>query len=130
MFMRGETTDTKARNAAREAVWHRGEEAACAYFRSLGFTVVDRNFRAPGGEIDVIVRRGRLVVFCEVKARTSTRYGAPAEAVDFRKAVRIRRCAAVWLKECCPARVDVRFDVLSVIVSSDNVHITHIPAAF
>jgi putative endonuclease len=128
--MRRETAGLKARNAARESVWHKGEDAACAYFRSLGFTVVDRNFRAPGGELDLIARRRRLLVFCEVKARTSTRYGAPAEAVDPRKAARIRRCAAVWLKERCPARVDVRFDVVSVIVSADRVDITHIPAAF
>lgn len=118
------------RVAARLSVWRAGEDAACEFYRARGFKIVDRNFRAPGGELDVVARRGRLVVFCEVKARTSTRYGAPAEFVDPRKAVRIQRCAGAWLARRRPGRVEVRFDVVSAIVRGNQVDLTHIPAAF
>jgi putative endonuclease len=66
-------------------------------------------------EVDLVLRRGRAVVFCEVKAKLGERYGDPAEMVDGRKQERLRRAAEAWLAEH-PEAADweVRFDVVSV----------------
>jgi putative endonuclease len=78
--------------------------------------VVARNWRCSDGELDLVVRRGRTVVFCEVKARTSAAFGSPAEAVTGAKQARLRRLATRWLREVGrpPAGV-IRFDVASVL---------------
>jgi putative endonuclease len=81
--------------------------------------VLDRNWRCSGGEIDLVARRGPTLVFCEVKTRTSTRYGEPFEAVTSAKQTRIRRLAARWLRERGAAMAvrpnAIRFDVASVL---------------
>ena len=61
------------------------------------------------------MRSGRLVVFCEVKSRTSTAFGAPVEAVTREKQMRIRRLAARWLEESSFRPIEIRFDVASVL---------------
>jgi len=77
---------------------------------------VARNWRCREGEVDLIVRRGRLFVFCEVKARTTDAFGVPAESVTRTKQARIRRLAARYLREAAPVRGrEVRFDVVSVL---------------
>jgi len=106
------------------------EALATGFYRSRGFTVVDCNYRRAGGEIDVIARRGSLLVFCEVKARSSTRWGVPAEAVDVRKQGRIKRTAGAWLRENRPGRVTIRFDVVAVTVEAGRPQLEHLPDAF
>jgi putative endonuclease len=103
---------------------------AADFYRRRGFDVLACNFRRAGGEIDVIARRGSLLVFCEVKARNSTRWGIPAEAVDARKQARIKRIAGAWLRENRPGRVKIRFDVVSVTVESGRVQLEHLLDAF
>jgi putative endonuclease len=76
--------------------------------------VVARNWRCADGEIDLVVARDALVVFVEVKARASDRYGSPALAVDHRKQRRVRRLAAWWLAEHSVSRSAIRFDVVAV----------------
>jgi putative endonuclease len=115
---------------ARPELGRRGEDLAESVFRRLGFDIVQRNYRCKHGEIDLIARRGRILVFCEVKTRTTDTWGTPAEAVGFRKQSRLRRLAAVWLTDHAVGRVEVRFDVVSVIVRPDRSEVTHIPDAF
>ena len=92
-----------------------GEDAAARWYERAGYDVVGRNWRCAFGELDLVVRRGPLVVFCEVKTRSSDRFGTPAEAVTYRKRVRLRRLAAEWLAGCEGARGRlVRFDVAAV----------------
>ncbi len=95
-----------------------GEDLAAAWYEDRGYEILDRNWRRREGEVDLIARHDRTVVFCEVKARTSDRFGSGAEAVRTAKQRRIRRLAARWLSELTPAsgraRVEVRFDVVSV----------------
>jgi putative endonuclease len=95
-----------------------GEAVAAAWYEDAGYEVIDRNWRRREGEVDLIVRRGRTVVFCEVKTRTTDRFGTGAESVLEAKQRRIRRLAARWLSELTPAsgrtRVEVRFDVVSI----------------
>jgi putative endonuclease len=83
--------------------------------------VLDRNWRRREGELDLVVRRGRVLVFCEVKARSGTSFGMPAEAVSLSKQARIRRLAARWLAEHRDLRTrgrgpaQIRFDVAAIL---------------
>ncbi len=89
------------------------EERAAGWYRGQGYEVVDRNWRCSDGEVDLVVvrRRDRLVVFCEVKARRSGRFGSAAEAVGRDKQARLRRLAARWLTEHRGSASAIRFDV-------------------
>jgi putative endonuclease len=115
---------------ARSKLGRCGEDAACDLYRRLGFHVVERNYRSGRGEIDVVARRGDTLVFCEVKTRRSDEWGLPAEAVDRGKQARLRRLAAAWMAERRPGSVDVRFDVVSVIVRGEQTDVTHVADAF
>jgi putative endonuclease len=94
-----------------------GEERAARWYEAHGYEVLHRNWRCRDGELDLVVMRGRLVVLCEVKARRSDAYGAPAEAVGPRKRQRIRRLASTWLHEAAVRPREIRFDVVSVLGS-------------
>ncbi len=99
----------------RRALGAAGEDVAANWYVSNGYEIVARNWRCKDGELDLIVRSGRTYVFCEVKTRSSDRFGAPVEAVTRDKQKRIRRLAARWLQEGAPGPAkDIRFDVASV----------------
>lgn len=115
---------------ARAELGYHGEAIAADLYRRLGFVVVEQNFRGRSGEIDLVARSGRLLVFCEVKTRRTDRHGEPSEAVNPRKQMRLRRLAAEWLAARRPGVTDIRFDVVSVIVGPSGVNVTHIPDAF
>jgi putative endonuclease len=101
--------------AAHIAYGRRGEDLAAEWYLRRGYTVVGRNWRCPSGELDLIVRRGRMLVFCEVKARRSDAFAPPALAVGPAKQQRLRRLAAAWLTDHRAGRdLDVRFDVAAV----------------
>lgn len=91
-----------------------GEDVAARHYERLGFRVLDRNWRCRDGEIDLILEHGRLLVFCEVKARRSGRHGPAAAAVTPTKQARIRRLASTWLREHPGPRRTVRFDVFAI----------------
>ena len=96
-------------------VWDgRGEDAAGAWYLQQGYEIVQRNWRCRTGEIDLICRRGRVLVFCEVKARTTDRFGSPFEAVTPAKCRRLRRLASLYLAEAQPGATVVRFDAAAV----------------
>jgi putative endonuclease len=99
----------------RRALGRSGEDAVAAWYAGRGYEVVARNWRCREGELDLVVRRGRTFVFCEVKTRSSDAFGLPQEAVTRTKQARIRHLAARWLREDSPvAAVGIRFDVASV----------------
>lgn len=100
---------------AKDALGRYGEEVAAAHLRDAGLRVIDRNWRCADGEIDIVAVDGDALVFCEVKTRSSLRYGAPAEAVVGPKAARLRRLAAQWLAARPEGWETVRFDVVSVL---------------
>lgn len=104
----------------RRALGARGEELAAEWYVRHGYEVVARNWRCKEGELDLIVRTNRTYVFCEVKTRRSTAFGAPVEAVTRDKQMRIRRLAARWLEDRAPGPArDIRFDVASVLGPKD-----------
>lgn len=94
-----------------------GEELVASWYEARGYQVVDRNWRCRDGEIDLIVRAGSDLAFCEVKTRTSLAFGHPAEAVTVAKQRRLRLLASRWLAEGhSPVRPsEIRFDVAAVI---------------
>ncbi len=92
----------------------RGEGIAGRHLRRCGYRILERNFRAAGAEIDLIVADHDTLVFVEVKARTSGVLGAPAEAVDIRKSERIRRAAAAYLRHHHAEARMARFDVVAI----------------
>jgi putative endonuclease len=99
---------------SRNDVGRAGEDRAAAWYETQGFVVVARNWRVRAGEIDLIVYRGGLVVFCEVKTRSSARFGGGAEAVGWRKQQRIRTVALHWLGQQDRRVPEIRFDVVQV----------------
>jgi putative endonuclease len=105
---------------ARRTLGDAGETAVARWYEQRGYRVVDRNWRCRDGELDVIAARDGEVVFCEVKTRRSTAYGAPVEAVTVAKQRKLRTHALRWLAdhpEGTPR--DLRFDVASVMAPRD-----------
>lgn len=92
-----------------------GEDVAAAWYLSQGYALLARNWRCRDGELDLVLRRGPEVVFCEVKARASTMFGTPAEAVTHDKRQRIRHLAARWIAESKIRPAQIRFDVAAVL---------------
>lgn len=98
-----------------------GEDAAARAYERAGWSVVARNWRCRDGELDLVLERGGVLVFCEVKTRTTDRYGGPAAAVTASKQSRIRRLAMRWLAETGARAGKLRFDV--AVVRGDEVQI-------
>ena len=90
------------------------ETRAAAYLQKQGYTIVRRNFRAPCGEIDIIARDGATLVFVEVKARRSDRYGGAKASITPAKISKITRTAQYYLKETRQSDTKVRFDVVFI----------------
>ncbi len=91
-----------------------GEDLAQRWYAERGYEVLDRNWRCAGGEIDLVVRTAMTVVFVEVKARASNRFGEASAAVDGRKQQRVRLAGLRWLTTHPEHHGDLRFDVVAV----------------
>jgi putative endonuclease len=91
------------------------ERRAARHYRLRGYRILGRNVWAGGYELDLIARRGRRVVFCEVKGKTGAGFGDPLEMVDEEKLSRMRRAAETWLA-AHPAclGLDCSFEVIAV----------------
>lgn len=93
----------------------RAERRARLFYLLRGYRVLGANVRPGGVEVDLVLRRGRTVVFCEVKAKLGERYGDPTEMVGAEKQGRLRRAAEAWLAAHPEAGAwEVRFDVVAV----------------
>ena len=91
------------------------ERRAALHYRLRGYRILATNAWAGGNEVDVVARRGRTVVFCEVKERRRDDYGAPEEFVHAEKQRRVRRAAETWLAGRPDlSELEVRFDVVAV----------------
>ncbi|GAX91427.1 YraN family protein [Effusibacillus lacus] len=91
-----------------------GEALARKHLESLGWQIVAMNWRCRSGEIDIVAQDGSCLVFVEVRTRSSTRFGFPAESVDWRKQRKVRQVASVFLasNRVCTSRT--RFDMISI----------------
>lgn len=101
--------------ASTKETGDRAEAIAAAELERRGFTIIGRNVRVGRLELDIIAQRGKLIVFCEVRARIADTI-APYESIDRAKIERLRRAALGWLTQRSGPRVDVRFDVASIVL--------------
>jgi putative endonuclease len=115
---------------ARQSLGKLGEELAARHLVERGFTILARNHRTPVGELDIVARDRRHLLFVEVKTRRGTAFGVPAEAVGARKQRQILRAAQWYLTSRCFPELQPRFDVVAVIVGQGTPAISHIPDAF
>ena len=90
-----------------------GEDAACEYLRRRGYRLLGRNYACRQGEVDIIARKGRYIVFVEVKLRKNADFGAAAEFVTTAKQQRVIFAARRWLA-ANPTDLQPRFDVIEV----------------
>jgi putative endonuclease len=103
------------------------ERSAARWYRLRGFRILDTNCWLAGGEVDIVARRGRRIVFCEVKSKSGVTFGTPLAMVDAVKATRVRRTAEAWLARHPETRgLEVRFDV----IAEQAGRIQHVPNAF
>ena len=98
----------------RGEIGRRGEEYAARYLMGCGFRIVERNFRAKVGEIDIVAVDGDELVFVEVRYRRSAGHGTPAETVGPRKRLRLVRAAALFLQARGASDTPCRFDVVAL----------------
>jgi putative endonuclease len=116
---------------ARRAQGDAAEERACRHLDRSGFTIVERNFRTRGGEIDIVARKGDVLVFVEVRSREVPDFGTPEESVTPAKRCRIVATAREYLSKVPPSSWrEARFDVIAIEGSGDAVELRHYPAAF
>ena len=110
-----------------------GEALAAEYLRKKRYEIVASGYRCRFGEIDLIVRNKRFLVFVEVKLRKSARFAAAGEYVDFRKQSRLRSTAAMYLAEY-PTLLQPRFDVIEIYapegLNTAHPQINHMEDAF
>ena len=103
------------------------EQQVAAFLKQQGFEILEQNFRCRSGEIDLIAREGAYLVFVEVKYRKTSAAGFALEAIDQRKAARIRRTAQVYLwQHRYPETQPCRFDAVGI----DGDRILHMRNAF
>jgi putative endonuclease len=91
-----------------------GENLAAAHYLRLGYELIDRNWRSPSGELDLVLRLGSTYVFCEVKARRTDDYGPATAAVSAAKQRRIRQLGIEWLRAHDLHADAIRFDVVGI----------------
>jgi putative endonuclease len=118
----------------RRRIGREGEDLAAGYLLTLGFAVIERNARTRYGELDIVARDGRTLVFAEVKSlcgRGPARAEQALESIGPRKRIQVRRLARAWLAERPhPGTNEIRFDAIGVAVSPAGSEVVHVPAAF
>ena len=107
------TDNQKAKRQKAERRGHRGEILAAWWLRFNGFSIKESRFKTPVGEVDIIARRGNLVLFVEVKARADHR--TALDSVGYRSQQRIEKAARLWLSQQSDfSRLSWRFDVIAI----------------
>jgi len=106
-----------------------GENIAVNYLQTKGFRIMQRNYKTPLGEADIVARDRDLVVFVEVKTRSSSLFGEPFEAVNERKRNKLKKIAMYYQKQQGKESA-VRFDVVSIKQRADGYEVNHIIDAF
>jgi putative endonuclease len=97
----------------------KGETAAASFLKTKGYKIICTDYRTKLGQIDIIARENNTVCFVEVKTRTSSRFGAPDEAVQAHKQKKISESALIFLKDHKLLESPARFDVVSVSYVND-----------
>jgi putative endonuclease len=117
--------------AAKDELGRLGEVLAADYLESVGIRVVERNWRCPQGEIDIVARDGTALVVVEVKTRSGVLFGSPFSAITAEKLARLRRLVAAWSREHNGPHSDVRIDAVSVVIPPrGSIEIDHLRGVF
>ena len=114
----------------KKSVGHHGEDLAVKHLRRQGYKIIQRNFRTPRGEIDIIAKHKGVLIFVEVKSRQSTRYGDPKWAITADKQRKISMVALEYLKRHAELQTSARFDVVTIQSSAQAPKIDVIVNAF
>ena len=116
----------------KDAVGRFGEDLAARHLGAAGMTILQRNWRCPAGELDIVAEDPGVLVFVEVKTRSSLSFGDPAEAVNAAKAARLRRLALIWLADHSDQYwPQLRFDVVAVLrLAPGGPLVRHLRGAF
>jgi len=118
-------------NKGNHSLGDRGESIAATFLQGAGFSIVERNFRCVCGELDIVARDGRAIVFVEVKCRNNRAYGPPQLAVTPFKQRQISKAALVWLSKRRLYDAEARFDVVAIVLHEHDLpEIEHIRNAF
>lgn len=115
---------------ARAALGARGEALVAAHLEQQGFAIVARNVRVGRLELDLVARRGQLLVVCEVRTRSSSAFVDPIVTIDHKKVERIRRAARTWIFGQRVPHQEIRFDAASVVLSDAGQDLQYYEAAF
>ena len=107
-----------------------GEDIATNYLKQNGYIILDRNFECRQGEIDIIAKDGKEVVFIEVKTRTSTKFGFPSEAVNKIKQKHMIKTIEYYLFNRNLSDEFIRIDVIEVYIAGTVYKVNHIKQAF
>jgi putative endonuclease len=127
--MRRSPDDTK-QPTKKQRLGARAESIVCEDLAARGYAIVDRNVRVGRNEIDIIARRGRLVIFCEVRARARPDFVSPLATIDAAKVRRVRSAAADWMRaHRCPGDA-MRLDAAAVTFAGDPPQIDYVEDAF
>ncbi|WP_338874375.1 YraN family protein [Spirosoma sp. SC4-14] len=106
-----------------------GEAEAVRYLREKGFEIMARNYRHQHAEIDLVAKKGKLLIFIEVKTRTNLSYGNPEEFVSYTKARLVMKAAEHYIF-ANDWQHDIRFDIVAVTVTGNEIRIKHLEDAF
>ena len=129
--LQGSVEDAKSKNMHNLDIGRRGENAAVRYLERFGYEIVERNWKCPAGEADIIARDEDSLVFVEVKTRTSIEMGLPSEAVTPEKRSRYEKIAAWYLRDYEFVDIPVRFDIVAIlVVAEDRALLRHYANAF
>lgn len=114
----------------RLSLGKKGEELAVAQLKALKYKILERNYKCPLGEMDIIAREKDILVFVEVKTRATRDFGGPAAAVNERKQRQLSRVALTYLNQKKLSEVPARFDVVAVELTPPSPRIEVIRDAF
>lgn len=112
--------------AHKQTIGAQGEDFASSFLETLGYRIIDRNWRGNRCEIDIIALDKHCVVFVEVKTRASSQFGLPIEAVTTTKLAHMHRAAIAWLAQNQIRHRSMRFDVVGIQLDSPSPAITHL----
>ena len=118
------------KDSDRKRTGKKGEDIAVAYLISRGYRIVERNYKCPLGEIDIVARDGDEIVFVEVKSRKSEEFGDPQLAVGLKKQKKVSRISLAYLKEKHLYPCNARFDVVAIKMRPDGSTVELIQNAF
>ena len=113
----------------RKKTGRRGETLAASFLANHGYKIIERNWRCPIGEVDIVVEKDSVLIFVEVRTRRGQRFGAAVESITPAKQARLIDLAETYCQEVNPPHPSWRIDVVAVQLGSGPPRLTHIKNA-